>query len=103
MIFANSHLVRADHICDDQTTYWAVRDHLGAPSAKHEMPTWIENHVDVLRPAITRLVKPRQNTVAYDTEGYYKVLIYYIIFVPPTNQADFRNKRDGNGIQGALS
>lgn len=50
MIFANSHLVGADHVCDDQTTYWAVRDHLGAPSAKHEMPTWIENHVDVLRP-----------------------------------------------------
>ena len=50
MIFVkDSHLVGADHIGDDQATDGAVRDHLGAPSAQHEMPTWIENYVDVLR------------------------------------------------------
>lgn len=40
-ILAGLHLVGPDHVCDDQTTHWAIRDHLSTPSAKHEVPTRI--------------------------------------------------------------
>ena len=45
---AFSRLVGPDDIRNDQPTDRAVGDHLGTPSAQHEVATGIEDHVNVL-------------------------------------------------------
>lgn len=41
-------LVGPDHVGDHQAAHRAIRHHLGAPAAKHEVTTGVEHHINVL-------------------------------------------------------